>query len=117
MAAFTDAELTFLRSVRLLGRIATVGPDGTPHVTPVGWSLGQGAETVDVGGRDMANTKKFRDVARSGRAALVIDEVLPPWNPRGIEIRGRAEVVMNPQPMIRIHPDRVRSWGLKEKSG
>jgi pyridoxamine 5'-phosphate oxidase family protein len=117
MAAFTDAELTFLRSVRLLGRIATVGPDGTPHVTPVGWSLRQGAETVDVGGRDMANTKKFRDVARSGRAALVIDEVLPPWNPRGIEIRGRAEVVMNPQPMIRIYPDRVRSWGLKEKSG
>lgn len=114
MAAFTDAELTFLRSARLLGRIATVGMDGMPHVTPVGWSLGHGGDTIEVGGRDMATSKKFRDVARTGRAALVIDEVLPPWKPRGIEVRGRAEVVIEPQPLIRIHPERVRSWGLNE---
>jgi pyridoxamine 5'-phosphate oxidase family protein len=42
--------------------------------------------------------------------------VLPPWRPRGIEVRGRAEVVMEPQPLIRIHPERVRSWGLTETS-
>lgn len=114
MAAFTDAELTFLRSVRLLGRIATVGTDGMPHVTPVGWSLGQGGDTIEVGGHGMATSKKFRDVARTGRAALVIDEVLPPWKPRGIEVRGRAEVAMDPEPLIRIHPERVRSWGLHE---
>jgi pyridoxamine 5'-phosphate oxidase family protein len=59
----------------------------------------------------MARSKKFRDVATGGHAAIVIDEVLPPWKPRGIEIRGRAEVVMEPQPMIRIHPEHVRSWG------
>jgi pyridoxamine 5'-phosphate oxidase family protein len=116
MAEFTDAELTFLRSVRLLGRIATVGTDGMPHVTPVGWSLAQDGTTIEVGGRDMEKSKKFRDVTRTGRAALVIDEVLPPWRPRGVEIRGRAEVVMGPQPLIRIHPERVRSWGLKETS-
>lgn len=28
---FTDAELTYLLSERRLGRLATVGPDGTPH--------------------------------------------------------------------------------------
>jgi hypothetical protein len=32
---FTDAELRYL-SERRLGRIATVGKDGTPHVAPVG---------------------------------------------------------------------------------
>jgi len=116
MASFTAAELTFLRSVRLLGRVATVGSDGMPHVTPVGWSLGQGGDTIEVGGHDMASSKKFRDVASTGRAALVIDEVVPPWKPRGIEVRGRAEVVMEPQPLIRIHPERVRSWGLKDTS-
>jgi len=114
MAEFTDAELTFLRSARLLGRIATAGSDGMPHVTPVGWSLGQGGDTIEVGGRGMASSKKFRDVASTGRAAIVIDEVLPPWKPRGIEVRGRAEVVMEPQPLIRIHPERVRSWGLTD---
>src|SRR5216683_2695841 len=96
--------------------ISTVGSDGMPHVTPVGWSLGQGGDTIEVGGHDMASSKKFRDVASTGRAALVIDEVVPPWKPRGIEVRGRAEVVMEPQPLIRIHPERVRSWGLKDTS-
>jgi pyridoxamine 5'-phosphate oxidase family protein len=33
---FTDAEVAYLHSERRLARLATVGPDGTPHVTPVG---------------------------------------------------------------------------------
>jgi len=85
-----------------------------PHVTPVGWNLTQDGTTIEIGGRDMEKSKKFRDVRLAGSAALVIDEVLPPWRPRGVEIRGRAEVVLDPQPLIRLHPDRVRSWGLKE---
>lgn len=116
MSAFSRPELAFLRSVRLLGRLGTVGPDGMPHVTPVGWSLGPD-ETIQIGGRDFAGTKKFRDVARTGKAAIVIDEVLPPWRPRGIEIRGHAEAVTDPEPHIVIHPTRVISWGLDEPSG
>lgn len=112
MSAFNDDELRFLREVKALARIATVGPDGTPHVTPVGWSYNADTDTIDVGGRDLTKTKKFRDVAKAGRAAVVIDEVLPPWRPRAVEVRGRAEAVDGPQPVIRIHPDRVVSWGL-----
>jgi pyridoxamine 5'-phosphate oxidase family protein len=114
MNVFTDIELEFLRGERRLARIATVGPDGMPHVTPVGWSLNDNADEVHIRGRDFANTKKFRDVARTGRAAIVIDEVLPPWRPRGVEIRGRAEALAEPEPHIRIHPTRVVSWGLEE---
>ncbi|MGH2410684.1 MAG: pyridoxamine 5'-phosphate oxidase family protein [Chloroflexota bacterium] len=44
----------------MLARIATVGPDGIPHVTPVGWSLNPEDQTIDVGGIDLAKTKKFR---------------------------------------------------------
>jgi pyridoxamine 5'-phosphate oxidase family protein len=112
MTAFTEPELAYLRSERLLGRLATVGAGGMPHVAPVGWNLDPGAEVIEITGRDFATTKKFRDVARTGRAAIVIDDVLPPWQPRGIEIRGRAEAVESPRPMIRIHPTRVVSWGL-----
>jgi pyridoxamine 5'-phosphate oxidase family protein len=43
---------------------------------------------------------------------LVIDDVLPPWRPRGVEVRGQAEAVTEPQPLIRIHPQRIISWGL-----
>lgn len=113
VSAFTHSERAYLTGERRLGRIATVGSDGTPHVVPVGWSYNPETDTIDVGGRDFDSTKKYRDVARSGRAAIVVDEVLPPWNPRGIEVRGRAEALAGPPALIRIHPDRIRSWGLE----
>jgi pyridoxamine 5'-phosphate oxidase family protein len=112
MSAFQQHELEFLRSERRLGRIATVGRDGTPHVVPVGWNYNPDTDSIDVGGHDFASSKKYRDVARSRRAAIVIDEVLPPWRPRGIEVRGSAEALAGPPALVRIHPDRVRSWGL-----
>lgn len=112
VSVFTEAELEFLRGARLLARIATVDPKGDLHVTPVGWSLGADEASIEVGGRDVANTKKFRDVARTGRAAIVIDEVLEPWQPRGVEVRGSAEAIEEPNPKIRIRPERIVGWGL-----
>ena len=37
-SVFTDAELAYLLGEPRLGRLATIGKDGTPHVVPVGWS-------------------------------------------------------------------------------
>ena len=116
MSAFTDEEVAYMTGERRLARIATVGSDGTPHVVPVGWTYNRELDTIDVGGSNFAATKKFRDVARRGRAAIVIDDVVPPWQPRGVEVRGRAEALDAEPPMIRIHPDRVRSWGLKART-
>lgn len=114
MSIFSRREIEYLGST-LLGRIATVGSDGTLHVTPVGmFSHNAALDTLDVVGRDLANTKKFRDVRRSGRAALVVDDLAStdPWQPRGIEVRGQAEAVEEPKPLIRIHPERVVAWGI-----
>ena len=115
MSMFTDRELDYLHGERRLGRIATVGKDGTPHVVPVGWSHNTEHDTIDVGGREFDKTKKFRDAARSGRAAIVIDDLAStdPWRPRAIEVRGRAEAITDPQPVIRIHPERIVSWGIE----
>src|ERR687884_2063196 len=112
MSVFREAELQYLAGGRQLGRIATVGVDGTPHVVPVGWIYNAARDTIDVGGHELERSKKFRDVARSGRAAIVIDDLasVDPWRPRGIEVRGRAEVVTAPAPLIRIHPERIVSW-------
>jgi pyridoxamine 5'-phosphate oxidase family protein len=116
MSAFDAAQLAFLQDGgrRRLGRVATVGADGTPHVVPVGWRYDPERDAIEVGGHDLARTKKFRDVARTGRAAIVIDDLasVDPWRPRAVEVRGRAEAVSDPVPVIRIHPDRVVSWGL-----
>lgn len=114
MTAFTQPELAYLTGERRLARLATVGPDGSPHIAPVGmWSYDPTSGTIEIRGHDLERTKKFRDVQRTGRAALVVDDVLPPWRPRGVEIRGDAEVMAEPA-MIRIRPRRIISWGLEE---
>ena len=114
MSVFTEAELRYLAGGRQLGRIATVGADGTPHVVPVAWIYNAVRDTIDVGGHDLERSKKFRDVDRTGRAAIVIDDLAStdPWRPRGIEIRGRGEAIALPTPLIRIHPQRIVSWGI-----
>ena len=116
MSVFTAAELQYLVGGRQLGRIATVGADGTPHVVPVAWIYNAARDTIDVGGQELERTKKFRDVARTERAAIVIDDLAStdPWRPRGIEIRGRGEAIASPTPLIRIHPERIVSWGLEQ---
>lgn len=114
MSVFTAAELEYMRGGRQLGRIATVGADGTPHVVPVGWIYNAARDAIDVGGRELQRTKKFRDVARAGRVAIVIDDLesVDPWRPRGIEVRGRGEAIPLPTPLIRVHPERIVTWGL-----
>jgi pyridoxamine 5'-phosphate oxidase family protein len=115
MSVFTEAELRYLQGGRQLGRLATVGADGTPHVVPVGWIYNAARDTIDIGGRDLERTKKFRDVARSARAAIVVDDLesTDPLRPRGVEVRGRGEAIPLPTPLIRIHPERIVSWGLE----
>jgi pyridoxamine 5'-phosphate oxidase family protein len=113
-SAFSRGELDYLRGQRLLGRVATVGADGTPHVAPVGWRHNPDLDTIDVTGHALERTKKFRDVERSGRAAIVVDDLasVSPWRPRAVEVRGRAEALRSPEALIRIHPERIVSWGF-----
>ena len=77
MSAFTDKEVEYLAGQRL-GRIATVVPDGQPHVVPTSFRHNADLDAIDVGGMRMSQTKKLRDVQRTGRASIVIDDVLPP---------------------------------------
>ena len=57
MSVFTEAELQYLTGGRQLGRIATVGADGTPHVVPVGWIYNAARDTIDVGGRELEHRR------------------------------------------------------------
>jgi pyridoxamine 5'-phosphate oxidase family protein len=113
-SGLTSAERAYLES-QPLGRLATVDARGRPHIAPVGFTFNPTTGTIDIGGYNMAMTAKFAHVRRAGVAALVVDDVLPPWRPRGVEIRGRAEALDRapdaPRGLIRLHPDRVYSWG------
>jgi len=118
---FTEAELDYLRGQRL-GRLATQHPDGTLQVSPVGFGVNAELGTIDIGGRDMAASRKYRNVAANGSAAFVVDDIAStqPWVVRCLEIRGRAEVIESPAdsranaggPIIRLHPRRIISFGV-----
>jgi pyridoxamine 5'-phosphate oxidase family protein len=125
MSAFSDAEIDYLGSQRLqrLVRLATVGKGGMPHVVPVAFPYNPDADSIDIGGHDFAKRKKFRDVQKTGVAALVVDDVLPPWQPRAVEVGGQAitletggKAVMEgfEDPIIRITPRRIVAWGLED---
>ena len=120
MSHFTPAEIEYMNSQRL-GRLATVNQAGEPHVVPVGFRYNAELDTIDIGGHGIGSSKKFRDIAHNANVAFVVDDVLPPWQPRSIEVRGHAEALseggetIHPgfdREMIRIFPKRIISWGL-----
>jgi pyridoxamine 5'-phosphate oxidase family protein len=120
MSAFTQKEIEYLEEQRL-GRLATVDVEGGPHVVPVAFRYNPEFDTVDIGGHDIAGSKKFRDAQKAGRAAFVVDDVLPPWRARGVEVRGRAEVLSEggreimedfSNELIRTFPVRIVGWGI-----
>lgn len=120
---FNDTELKYLRTQRL-GRLATVQPDGTLQVNPVGFRYNAATGTIDIRGYHMARSRKFRNVADNGRVAFVVDDIasVEPWRVRCLEIRGRAEAIDagldGPSELdgaiIRIHPERIIGLGLDD---
>ena len=99
--SFTPGELEFLRSQRV-GRVATVGPSGWPHVVPVMYALtDDGAFEFDVDG------VKLRNLTSEPRAALVVDAMGPK---RGVAVQGTTQLI-GPE-RARLTPAHKFSWGL-----
>lgn len=120
MSRFTAAEIAYLQSQRL-GRLATVNQKGDLHVVPVGFRYNPEHDTIDIGGLNIVPSKKYREALRHGRVAFVVDDVLPPWKPRFVEIRGTVqavpeggkEIVKDFAPdILRITPTYVVSLGM-----
>lgn len=118
---FTAEELAYLEGQRL-GRMATLRANGALQVNPVAAYYNAALGTLDIGGRDMANSQKFRNVRDNGRIAIVFDDIVSvePWRVRCLEIRGHATALTDPPDsaarapgaIIRIHPERVIGWGI-----
>lgn len=101
---FTAEEMEYLET-QDMGRLATVGSRGMPHVVPVGFDLNRELQTIDVRGWKLSSTVKWSHVVNTGMAAVVVDDVLPPFLPRFLEVRGRAEAIESEEAtLIRIWP-------------
>lgn len=116
----TEHEIAYLRS-QTLGRLATVDPEGHPQNNPVGFEVDDEGRIV-IYGRDLSNTRKFRNIATNPWVAFVVDDIASydPWRVRCVEIRGTAEARTDDETstrfetrhQIRVTPARVISFGL-----
>ena len=110
---FTEDEVSFLTQSRL-ARVATASRDGQPHVVPVVYEFDGMAFYFT--GWNLERTLKFRNLAENKRVAIVIDELVTvcPWRPRGIELRGEAELEKEDgRPYVKVTPKIKRSWGFR----
>jgi pyridoxamine 5'-phosphate oxidase family protein len=122
---FTEKEIEYLTGQRL-GRLATVTPGGQAHVVPTGFRLNDERTAIEIGGHNLSRRRPvyLRNLEANGWVAFVVDDLasVSPWRPRGVTIRGRAEI--HPQGgeklgpgfdsmLIRITPARITSWGIE----
>ncbi|GCE01920.1 PPOX class F420-dependent oxidoreductase [Embleya hyalina] len=132
MPGYTKIERAYLIG-QSLGRLATVGPQGAPHVRPVGFRLNDDG-TIDIGGPNLSNSQRWRNVERNPGVSFVVDDMTPdepgayrPGWGRGVEVRGRVELLRDHEPplpldffsneVMRIHPERIMGWNLEDPPG
>jgi pyridoxamine 5'-phosphate oxidase family protein len=119
--SLTRAEQEFLtRQPR--GYLATIGPNATPQVKPLGFTYNSVLGTIDITGFNMGASAKYRNIQASPRVAFVVDDVTEETmeGAHFLEIRGVAEAVTGTvtadahlaKEIIRIHPRRVVAFNV-----
>lgn len=114
MSAFTEAEITYLKSQPLM-RFATASPAAKPDVAPVIFELD--GDDIITAGFDITHTARYRNIQRNPQATLVIDDLatIDPWAPRGVKIIGTASIeTVDGAPRFRIKPNVVISWAIND---
>ncbi len=116
MGAFTEAEITYLRSQPLM-RFASASPEGKPDVAPVIFELD--GDDIVTAGFNITHTARYRNIQRNPQATLVIDDLatIDPWSPRGVKIIGTASIEEHDgSPRFRITPNVIISWAINDTS-
>ena len=113
VVTFTDEEVAFLTESRL-ARVATASSGGQPHVVPVVYEFDGTAFYFT--GWNLEKSLKFQNLVQNKRVAMVIDDLVTvsPWRPRGVEVRGVAEIGSEGgRPYVKVCPLVKRSWGFR----
>jgi PPOX class probable F420-dependent enzyme len=80
----TDQELTLFLGEPNLARLATIDPDGTPHLAPI-WYLHDGGDLLMI---TNPTSRKVRNIRRDPRVTVCLDRATPPY--AGVLVRGIA---------------------------
>jgi pyridoxamine 5'-phosphate oxidase family protein len=119
ISMFSAKETEYIKSQRL-ARIATVSPEEMqPDIVPVGFDF-DGANFY-IGGRNLLNSTKYKNVMKNNKVSLSIDDMKPgeSWEPRGMKIYGTADVTgdyegyLGRTTYLKITPKKKWSWGIE----
>jgi pyridoxamine 5'-phosphate oxidase family protein len=100
---FTNGEYHNL-TTRRRGRLTTLGPGEPTHVHPVPSIVDNRTGCIEIGGRHLGDTQKYRNIRRDPRVSLVVDDgisaplQLDERGGRAIEIRRIAEASESARP-------------------
>ena len=142
--AMSEAERDAFLTEQRTCRVATVGADGAPHVTPL-WFVWDGSALWLT---SIVRSQRWTDVQRDDRVSVVIDAGADFTELRGVEISGRASVIgevpRTGEPVaeldvverlyadkyaggtifhdgrhawLRIEPDKIVSWDFRKMAG
>ena len=134
----SDGEITDFVARSRTGTLATVGPDGQPHLVAMWYGLLDG----DIWLETKAKSQKVTNIRRDPRVSFLIEDGMTYDSLRGVSFEGTAEIhddpdtifavgvsvweryngpytedlrsavdmMMNKRVAVRIVPHRVRSW-------
>lgn len=81
-----DAVLAFLAGEVRMGRLATAGADGAPHVTPIWFEVDGDRVLIHSSGA----SRKVREIRENGRYSLAVDRDVMPY--AGVSVDGAARI-------------------------
>ena len=87
--AMTEGERDAFLAAERTCRVATVGKDGAPHVSPLWFGWHDGALWLF----SIIRSQRWTNLARDPRVAVVVDAGVDYSELRGVELSGRAEIV------------------------
>jgi len=90
--------------------LTTLGRDGAPHTIPIGYfRIG---EDIYIGGRDA--TQKIKNVQRNPTVTVLLQSGATMQDIKGVMIQGTGSVIREPQEVLNLHREAMRSRGAPE---
>jgi PPOX class probable F420-dependent enzyme len=85
----TDQEVDELLAENLKVQVASIGPDGTPHLSTLFYIVRDGRIVFWTYGR----SQKIKNLERDPRVSALVEDGVDYFELRGVSITGRAEIV------------------------